>query len=72
MLKRSLSVSLTQMIDQALKPFADQPRGSFDEISAKILTFLKNRISRLLADEGFSKDVIAAVLSTNADSVPDI
>ncbi len=72
MLNKKYSVSLDQMIVQALQPFGDKAQGSIDTIAADILTFLKNRMSRQLADEGFSKDVIAAVISTGAESVPDV
>jgi glycyl-tRNA synthetase beta chain len=33
---------------------------------------LKNRISHLLAEEGFSKDVIAAIVSVAVDDVPNV
>jgi len=72
MLNKNFSVSLNQMIVQALQPFAHKAQGASDTIAADILTFLKNRLSRQLADEGFSKDVIAAIISMGVDSVPKI
>jgi len=72
MLNKSFSVSLSQMIGQALQPFRDKAQGNIDVIATDILTFLKNRMSRQLVDEGFSKDVIAAIISTGADSVPEV
>ena len=38
----------------------------------KIYIFLQNRISHLLAEEGFSRDVIAAVVSVSVDDVPNV
>ncbi len=72
MLNKKFSVSFSRMINQALHPFVDKVQGKIDAIAADILTFLKNRMSRQLADEGFSKDVIAAIVSTKADRVPDV
>jgi glycyl-tRNA synthetase beta chain len=72
MLNKNFAVSLNQMIMQALRPFAIKAQGAINAIAKDILTFLKNRMSRQLADEGFSKDVIAATISTGVDSVPDI
>ena len=72
MLNKNFGVSLNQMITQALRPFANKAQGAIDAIAKDILTFLKNRMSRQLADEGFSKDVIAATISTGVDSVPDV
>ena len=72
MLNMNFSISLKQMIAQALQPFADKAQSSIDVIATDILTFLKNRVSRQLVDEGFSKDVIAAIISTGADRVPDV
>ncbi len=72
MLSKKFSVSLNQMIVQALQPFADKAQSSIDAIAADIYTFLSNRMSRQLTDEGFSKDVIAAIISTRVDSVPDV
>jgi glycyl-tRNA synthetase beta chain len=34
--------------------------------------FLNNRLSRLLADQGMSKDIVAAVISASADRIPDV
>ncbi len=72
MLNKRFSISLSQMITNALQPFAEKAQGGIDEVAANVLGFLKNRMSRQLADEGFSKDVIAAIISTGADSVPEV
>jgi len=37
-----------------------------------VYTFLQNRISHLLAEEGFSKDVIGAIVSVSVDDVPNV
>jgi len=72
MRNKNFSVSLNQMITLALKPFAHKAQTSIDIIALDIHTFLKNRMLRQLVEEGFSKDVIAAIMSTGANSVPDV
>jgi len=42
-----------------------------DLTAERITTFLKNRMAHLLAEEGYAKDVIAAVLDVSADVIPD-
>jgi glycyl-tRNA synthetase beta chain len=72
MLEKGVSVSLKEMILNALRPFATMSQRNMQETAADILTFFKNRMSRQLADEGFSKDVITSVISAGADSVPEV
>ncbi len=42
------------------------------DIADPVNAFLNNRLTHLLAEEGFSKDVVAAVTSVSADNVPDL
>lgn len=41
------------------------------EISAKVIDFLQTRYQRILEEEGYAKDVIAAVLSADFNNVAD-
>ena len=72
MLDKDVSVSLKEMILNALRPFSGMSQRNMQETAADILTFFKNRMSRQLADEGFSKDVITSVISAGSDSVPEV
>ncbi|MGD8369306.1 MAG: DALR anticodon-binding domain-containing protein, partial [Desulfobacterales bacterium] len=45
-----------------------QPR----ETAADVYRFLQNRMAHLLAEEGFAKDTIAAVLEVSADNIPEV
>ncbi len=74
MLAQRLSIPLKDMILTSLALFSEKSQQDIQETAEKVLTFLKNRISRQLADEGCSKDVIAAVVSAGAErvSVPEV
>jgi glycyl-tRNA synthetase beta chain len=72
MRSRKISVSLPDIVHKGVALFADKCTDTPEQIAGKILTFLNNRLSRLLADEGISKDVVAAVISASADRIPDV
>jgi glycyl-tRNA synthetase beta chain len=72
MRSRGISVSLGELVAKGVSLFSDKSTEPADRTVAAVLTFLNNRLSRLLADEGLSKDVIAAVVSVSADSIPDV
>ena len=51
----------------------DEKNGAINqELAEKVYDFLKNRISHLLVEDGFSKDVVAAVISVSVDDVPGV
>ncbi|MBC2712637.1 MAG: glycine--tRNA ligase subunit beta [Desulfosarcina sp.] len=72
MRSRNLNVSLAELVDKSVSLFADKSTEPPAQTATAVLTFLKNRLSRLLADEGLSKDVIAAVISVSANRIPDV
>jgi len=72
MLDKGLSIPLRDMVLNSLALFTGKNQKDFEDTAEKILTFLKNRMSRQLVDEGCSKDVIAAVISAGSDSVPEV
>lgn len=71
-LNRNFSFSLAGIIEKGLQiydQFGDeQNRNS----AAAILAFFQNRMSFLMAEQGFAKDSIAAVLSASADHIPHV
>jgi len=69
---KGLSFPLRKLIRCSLEQFGGKPASAIDELVEKVSTFLQNRISHLLAEEGFSKDVIAAIVSVSVDDVPNI
>lgn len=72
MRSRNINVSLTRLVEKGVSLFADKSSDPPDRIATAVLTFLNNRLSRLLADEGLSKDIVAAVISASADRIPDV
>jgi len=69
---KGLSFPLRELICCSLEQFVKDGAAGSDELIEKVYTFLQNRISHLLAEEGFSKDVIAAVVSVAGDDIPNV
>ena len=69
---KGLSFPLRELIRCSLEQFGKNGVAESDELIEKVYTFLQNRISHLLAEEGFSKDVIAAVVSVAGDDIPNV
>jgi glycyl-tRNA synthetase beta chain len=72
MLNKNFSFSLKEMIEKSLKLYGVKGVKKIREIADPVNTFIQNRMTHLLAEEGFSKDVIQAVVSVSVDNVPDV
>ncbi len=72
MLSKNFSFSLLEMIEKSMKLFGQKSDQEFKKNVADVYSFLKSRIAHLLAEEGFTKDIISAVISVTADHVPNI
>ncbi|MFZ0611128.1 MAG: glycine--tRNA ligase subunit beta [Desulfobacterales bacterium] len=72
MLDKGFSFSLSALIEKSLSLFEKKSNRELGDLTAGVLSFIKNRMAHLLAEEGFSKDVIAAVIDISGDNVPDI
>jgi glycyl-tRNA synthetase beta chain len=65
---QGFTFSLSGLIEESLKGFQpDDSKAVRDQVHA----FLQNRMTGLLAEDGFSKDSIAAVLSAACDNIPE-
>jgi len=69
---KGLAFPLRELIHCSLKQYGEKAASDLNGLSEKVYTFLQNRISHLLAEEGFSRDVIAAVASVSVDNVPNV
>ncbi|MEE4262857.1 MAG: glycine--tRNA ligase subunit beta, partial [Desulfobacteraceae bacterium] len=69
---KGLSFPLQELIRSSLEQFGNKNASEITGLVEKVYTFIKNRISHLLAEEGFSKDVIAAIVSVSVDDVPHV
>jgi glycyl-tRNA synthetase beta chain len=67
MLDKGFTFSLKALIAESLKQFSPK---NLEAINEQVYAFLRNRMTNLLVDGGFSKDTVAAVLSASADSIP--
>jgi glycyl-tRNA synthetase beta chain len=65
---QGFNLSLSELIEESLKGF--QPDDS-KAVKDQVHTFLQNRMTGLLAEDGFSKDTIAAVLNAACDNIPE-
>jgi glycyl-tRNA synthetase beta chain len=68
MLDQDFTLSLAGLIEESLKQFKPQDPQT---VKTQVYTFLRNRLTNLLVDGGFSKDTVAAVLTPAADNIPD-
>lgn len=68
--KFDFGFSLRDLIAQSVALFADRADRPEAETVNAVYEFLKGRLAGVLAEEGFSRDVVAAVLDVSADPVP--
>ncbi len=71
MLKNLYTFSLKRLIEHGLSLYGEKAEGKVKEITDSILDFLMHRISHMLSEQGYSKDVIQAVVSVSIDNIPD-
>ena len=69
---RGWSLRLTNIIAKSLSLYDISKELSTADIAKQIYDFFVNRIAFILAEQGFSKDVIAAVVSVGADNVLEV
>ncbi len=72
MLARTISTSLKGLILKSLELFNDKISEDQEQTARKVLTFFQHRMEHLLAEEGFAKDLITAVVSASVDNIPAV
>jgi len=70
--KMNFAFSLKEAIEKSVSFFGEADISKIQETSGQVYSFLQDRISHMLSDEGFQKDVIAAVTSVSVDNIPDL
>jgi glycyl-tRNA synthetase beta chain len=70
MLARAFHFSIKGLIRKSLQLLHGKISGDANQHAHKVMTFFQHRMEHLLGEEGFSKDVIAAVLSASMDNIP--
>ena len=71
MMDKGFSFSLSDLIRESLVHYLPDDKEKTDEVYAMVYAFLKDRMTNILVDKGFSKDVVAAVTHISVDCVPD-
>jgi glycyl-tRNA synthetase beta chain len=69
---QGFDLSLSALIDEGLKLHGVDTEKKRRAITDKILGFLKNRINRMLSDEGYPKGIVAAATQVSIDSITDV
>ncbi|MGD8993021.1 MAG: glycine--tRNA ligase subunit beta, partial [Desulfobacterales bacterium] len=69
---KGFSFSLRKLIKKSLSQFELKDADTLKTLTRKVYTFLQNRILQLLADQGYAKDTIAAVVEVSIDNVPNL
>ncbi|MCG6909131.1 MAG: glycine--tRNA ligase subunit beta [Deltaproteobacteria bacterium] len=69
---KAFGFSLQDLIAKSLELFKSKADFDFTEIVEKVHTFIQNRMAHILVENGFSKDVVAAVTSAGAENVPQV
>lgn len=72
MLDKNLQIPLKDLVQTSLQLFQKDETGKASETAAQVLGFFKGRISNLLLEDGYSKEVIAAVTEISVDHVPNV
>ncbi|MGD9181508.1 MAG: glycine--tRNA ligase subunit beta [Desulfobacterales bacterium] len=70
--EKGFSFSLRKLIRKSLQQFDLKGSDELNSLTQKVYTFLQNRIIQLLADQGYAKDAIRAVVEASIDNVPNI
>jgi glycyl-tRNA synthetase beta chain len=72
MLDRNFSFSLKALIETSLQTYEALDSDKRRQTAEQVYDFLRNRMAHLLEEEGFARDVIAAVTSVSVDHVPHV
>ena len=72
MRRQNLTLPLSELIAESVALFTEKQDTSCEETSKAVYVFFINRMAYLLAEDGFSKDVIAAVLATPAGQISHV
>lgn len=72
MLDQGFLFSLRSLIEKSLSLFEIKDATKDSDTADNVYSFLQSRISHLLAEEGYSKNVISAIVDISVNHVPDV
>ena len=67
---KGYSFSLRELIQNSVAQFRGRSDRESIDLIENVYRFLQNRIAHLLAEDGYSKDTIAAVLNVSCNNIP--
>jgi glycyl-tRNA synthetase beta chain len=71
LLDRNYRISLPTLVGQAVQQLEDKLNRSSEQVTAEVVEFIRLRFVNMLTGQGFSADVVEAVLSAGFDDVID-
>ena len=71
-LDRNFSFSLAKILETSLKTYDQFDAEHIQNITVSVQAFFQSRMSFLMAEQGFAKDSIAAVLSASSEHIPNV
>ncbi len=71
LLDRNYRISLPTLVGQAVQQLEDKLNRSAEQVTAEVVEFIRLRFVNMLTGQGFSADVVEAVLSAGFDDVID-
>lgn len=69
---RSWNISLSGLIAKSLELLAGKTTEDQAATRGKVISFFQHRLEYILVEQGFSKDVVAAVVGASIDLVPSV
>jgi glycyl-tRNA synthetase beta chain len=70
LLQNQMMFVLPEVVSHCVFHYVPGDPAKAEETSRQVMNFLKDRMANLLADDGYSKDVIASVIVVSAGCVP--
>ncbi len=70
MLDKKLELPLGTAVKESLRNYNMQSEDELNRVSGTVVDFISNRVSRMLVDEGYSKDIVSAVVAVGIDNIP--
>ena len=72
MLDKDFTFSLSELIHTNITLFEEKKSRGLKPAADKVYAFFRDRMVHLLAEEGYSRDVIAAIVNVSVDHVPNV
>ncbi len=72
MLDKKLNLSLLAAVRASLENYGSQARDSLEQVAGRVVDFIANRVNRMLVEEGYSKDIVTAVVSAGIDNIAHV